>query len=226
MRLVLRVDVHDGDFAFWPVAETKSFGHIPLGDELSPTEVGTAMMRIVGCNDVGPDPGEGFPLPPADPLGYFLHGMLTSEEPIVGGGLLVVDTSTGIVVPPGCCCGLEDWREWQEVVDGGDPPWLGHDPEPTAERLGDTVRLTLDSGKSDGPVNSADSWRASIVTSPTSSPWRPTGHPTTCPSTPPLWWPPPSPACWLYRRRPGRSNGRASSRFRRPGKWADGTGPP
>ncbi|MEU0940454.1 hypothetical protein [Embleya sp. NPDC005971] len=152
MRPVLRVDVHDGDFAFWPVAEMKSFGHLPLGGGLSPAEVGTAMMRIVGCNDIGPDPGEGFPLPSADPLGSFLHGLLTSEEPIAGGGLLVADTSSGVVVPPGCCCGLEDWREWQDVVDGGDPPWLGHDPQPTAERLGDTVRLTLDSGKSDGPV--------------------------------------------------------------------------
>lgn len=152
MRPVLTVDVHDGDFAFWPVAEVKSYGHLPLTGGLSSAEVGTAMMRIVGCNDIGPAPGEGFPPPPADPLGSFLHGMLTSEEPIVGGGLLVVDTSTGVVVPPGCCCGLEDWREWQGVVDDGDPPWLGHDPQPTAERLGDTVRLTLDSAKSDSPV--------------------------------------------------------------------------
>ncbi|WSY19248.1 hypothetical protein OG928_47665 (plasmid) [Embleya sp. NBC_00896] len=152
MQPVLEMDVPDDDFAFWPVAETKPFGYLPLTGELSPAEVGTAMMRIVGYNDIGPDPGDGFPPPPADPLGSFLHGMLTSEELIVAGGLRVVDSSTGVTLLPGCCCGLEGWREWHEVVDGGDRPWLGHDPQPTAERFGDTVRLTVRSGKSDSPV--------------------------------------------------------------------------
>jgi len=147
------MDAPDDDFVFWPVAETEPFGYLPLGGGLSEAEVGTAMMRVVGYNTVGPDPEEGFAPPPADPLGAFLHGTLTSEFLIVGGGLRVVDESTDVTLPPGCCCGLEDWREWWEVVDGGaDRPWLGHDPQPIAERFGDTVRLTLDSGSRDSPT--------------------------------------------------------------------------
>ncbi|WP_202513072.1 hypothetical protein [Streptomyces sp. SID3343] len=64
-----------------------------------------------------------------------------------------MDRSTNVTLLPGCCCGLEDWHEWWEVADGGeDRPRLGHDPRPTTERFGDTVRLTLDSGARDSPT--------------------------------------------------------------------------
>ncbi|MER5866157.1 hypothetical protein [Kitasatospora sp. NPDC002040] len=152
MQPVLEIDIPDDDFDLWPVAELKPFSYLPINGGLSPAETGAAMMLIVGYNDIGPEPGDDFPPPPADPLGSFLHGMLTSEDLFVAGGLRVVDSSAEVTLLPGCCCGLEGWREWHEVVDGSDWPWLGHDPQPTAERSGDTVLLTVESGLSDSPV--------------------------------------------------------------------------
>ncbi|WP_156313234.1 hypothetical protein [Micromonospora sp. HK10] len=43
-------------------------------------------------------------------------------------------------VTPGCCAGLEDWREWTSVLDGGQP-WLGHDPGPEVEVRGALIRV-------------------------------------------------------------------------------------
>ncbi|MFB6782813.1 hypothetical protein ACFCX0_36990 [Streptomyces sp. NPDC056352] len=45
-----------------------------------------------------------------------------------------------------------DWRDWSEVVDGSGQASFGHGPDAFAERLGDTVRLTVDAEQSDSPV--------------------------------------------------------------------------
>ncbi|MBF4999462.1 hypothetical protein IRT45_20140 [Nocardia sp. BSTN01] len=58
--------------------------------------------------------------------------LLAEEILIVAGGLRLLDTVTGMVVVPGCCAGLEDWRDWGQVLTGGSP-WLGHDPGPEVE---------------------------------------------------------------------------------------------
>lgn len=46
---------------------------------------------------------------------------------------------------PGCCAGLEDWREWAEVLTGSSP-WLGHDPTPEVEIGANELRVWQDSG--------------------------------------------------------------------------------
>jgi hypothetical protein len=80
----------------------------------------------------------------------FLHGLLTYEQPFVPGGLRVVDTAGGFAFEPGCCCGLEDWRDWFRVFDGGSFDG-GHDPWAYVECHRDVVRLTLDADETDGP---------------------------------------------------------------------------
>ncbi|MFE7275775.1 hypothetical protein [Streptomyces sp. NPDC057623] len=150
MHPVLEIYAPDG-FDLWPVAEIKSFGRLPLSGELSPAEVGTAMMRIAGCNDIDPDGDR--PPRPAAALDSFLHGLLTFDNLFAAGGLRVTDHSTGVTFLPGCCDGLEDWRDWYQFVDGGSLLRFGHDPvSPVAERFGDTVRLTVDAEQSDSPV--------------------------------------------------------------------------
>ncbi|WP_218027272.1 hypothetical protein [Nocardia vaccinii] len=139
------------DFALWPVAEVETYGFLALSGELTPTEVGTAVMRIAGCNDIDPEP-DGRPPRPADPLRSFLHGLLTFDTLFAAGGLRVTDSVTGIVFLPGCCNGLEDWRDWYEVLDGSGQASFGHDPDPCAERRGDMVRLTVDAEQSDSSV--------------------------------------------------------------------------
>ncbi|MFC8829660.1 hypothetical protein ACFT9I_30485 [Streptomyces sp. NPDC057137] len=150
MQPVLEIYGFDG-CALWPVAEIEQFNHLPLSGDLAPAEVGTAVMGIAGCNDIDPEHDDRPPRP-ADPLGSFLHGLLTFDRLFAAGGMRVTDSSTGTTFLPGCCYGLEDWRDWREVVDGSGRACFGHDPDPVAERLGDTVRLTVDSEQSDSPV--------------------------------------------------------------------------
>lgn len=150
MQPVLEIYVPDG-FDLWPVAEVEPFDFLPLGGELSPDEVGTAVARIAGCNDIDPDGDR--PPRPAAPLDAFLHGLLTFDSLFAAGGLRVTDTSTGVAFLPGCCDGLEDWRDWHRFADGGKLLGFGHEPmSPVAERFGDTVRLTVDSEQSASPV--------------------------------------------------------------------------
>ncbi|MFF9340348.1 hypothetical protein ACF1CG_11420 [Streptomyces sp. NPDC014773] len=150
MQPVLETYAPDG-FDLWPVAKVQSFAFLPLSGELSPAEVGTALMRIADCNDIDPDGDR--PPRPANPLDSFLHGLLTFDNLFAAGGLRVTDNSTGVTFLPGCCDGLEDWRDWHQFVDEGSLLGFGHDPvSPIAERFGDTVRLTVNAEQSDSPV--------------------------------------------------------------------------
>lgn len=153
MQPVLEIYTPDS-FALWPVTEGEPFRYLALSGELTAAEVGTALMGIARCNDIDPDPdlGDDRPPRPADPLGSFLHGLLTFDTLFAAGGLRVTDSSTDITFLPGCCNGLEDRHEWRTVVDGGGPVSFGHDPDPMAELVGDTVRLVVDVEQSESPV--------------------------------------------------------------------------
>ncbi|WP_424886753.1 hypothetical protein [Streptomyces sp. XH2] len=147
MQPVLEISAAD-DFTLWPVGEHESDGYLVLNGGLTPAEVGTAVMRIADCNDFEPEEEHG-PCP-TDPLGAYLHGLLTMPDLFAAGGFRVTDIATGAVfVEPGCCNGLEAWRDWLEVLDGTGCAYFGHDPSSAAERVGDTVRLTLDAHAKD-----------------------------------------------------------------------------
>lgn len=132
------------DFEFWPVAEQLPYHLTPLNGTLSDEQVGMAIATMAGYNS---SRVEGRLTDPAD---AFLSALLHEEGFVAPGGLRVQDAGTGTTLTPGCCCGLEDWRGWLEIADGGEL-WLGHDPTPCAEQLGDTVRLHPD-GEHPGPV--------------------------------------------------------------------------
>ncbi|MBP2363504.1 hypothetical protein JOF59_005996 [Streptomyces clavifer] len=151
MRPVLEIFAAD-DFALWPVGKYEPYGYLVLNGELTPAEVGTAVMQIATCNDFEPEEEHG-PCP-TDPLGTFLHGLLTMPDLFAAGGFRVTDNATATVfVEPGCCNGLETWRDWLEVLNGTGCAYFGHDPSSMAERLGDIVRLTLDAdGADSSPV--------------------------------------------------------------------------
>ncbi|AXL93582.1 hypothetical protein C4J65_31605 [Streptomyces sp. CB09001] len=137
-------------FTLWPVAGIEPYGFLPLSGALAPAEVGTAIMSIAAHNDVVP--ADDRPPRPADPLGSFLHGLLTVDDVFASGGLRVTDTATGVTLLPGCCNGLEERHDWFDVLDGDGWASFGHDPSPLAERHGDAVRLTVDADRDDSPV--------------------------------------------------------------------------
>ncbi|MCG5454632.1 hypothetical protein PSH03_003792 [Micromonospora sp. PSH03] len=75
-----------------------------------------------------------------------VNALLADEFLIAAGDLQVRDPTTGTVMTPGCCAGLEDWRDWAQVLIG-DSPWLGHDPGPEVEFVSDDLRLRQDGGE-------------------------------------------------------------------------------
>ncbi|MGA5325317.1 hypothetical protein ACPCJT_04720 [Streptomyces griseoincarnatus] len=138
-------------FTLWPVAGMEPYGFLPLSGALAPAEVGTAVMSVAAHNEVVAA-ADDHPSRPADPLGSFLHGLLTMDDLFASGGLRVMDTASGVTLLPGCCNGLEERRDWFDVLDGDGWASFGHDPSPLAERHGDAVRLTVDADRGDSPV--------------------------------------------------------------------------
>jgi hypothetical protein len=115
-RPVLEVCASEG-FALWPVAFPEPYGLLPLSGALDPVEVGTAVMRVAEYNGIDPE-DDGGPAQPTDPLGAFLDGLLTTDQPLAPGGMQVTDTTTGTTLLPGCCSGLDEWRDWFKIIDG------------------------------------------------------------------------------------------------------------
>lgn len=124
-------------FHHWPVIEP-SHDPVVLSKRMSPLEVGTAMAIIAEYNK-GDD---------RDDVGLLRN--LAEEHLVAPGGLLTRDTATGVEVEPGCCCGLEDWREWYGIVDGT-PPWLGHNPEHVVRIEDGVARFWSGTGDVDAP---------------------------------------------------------------------------
>lgn len=69
---------------------------------------------------------------------------------IAPGGLAASDGAT--TVHPSCCCGLEGWREWSTLLQGGASPWLGHDPSPWVERVGGEFVVWAEGGLGEAAV--------------------------------------------------------------------------
>ncbi|GGN89101.1 hypothetical protein GCM10011579_083520 [Streptomyces albiflavescens] len=133
------------DFTLWPTADQPADRLLVLSGDLSPLEVGTAMAVLAGYNKTQRrrhDPG------PADGLAM-LRRLVSVESVVAPGGLRLQDSATGVTVPPGCCFGLENWRDWQGLLDG-ETPWLGHDPTPGVEPSGSLVRLWPDAERPAG----------------------------------------------------------------------------
>ncbi|WP_193777559.1 hypothetical protein [Streptomyces sp. E5N298] len=54
---------------------------------------------------------------------------MTTDQVIALGGIRIRETSTGVTAPPGCCFGLENWRDWLEIMNGEEPAVV-HRPAP------------------------------------------------------------------------------------------------
>ncbi|MET7980889.1 hypothetical protein ABZW44_49715 [Streptomyces mirabilis] len=127
------------DFSFWPVADLPPYQFIALSSSMSPLEVGSALAMLADYNSRAGD--DDLPLMDASEA---IRRLLETDKVIAPGGLRVHDTRTNVTVQPGCCCGLEDWREWLNVADG-ETLWLGHDPSPRLEQAEEVVQLWPDS---------------------------------------------------------------------------------
>ncbi|WP_326645222.1 hypothetical protein OG884_12485 [Streptosporangium sp. NBC_01755] len=122
-------------FTAWPIAEPTGDWFLVLSDRMSPAEVGTAMAVILSYNGLSVEPVTKL-------TGTWLEQHLADAEALIApGGLRFRDTTTNAQVEPGCCFGLENWRDWLDVIDGQELR-LGHDPAARLEHGGRFIRLT------------------------------------------------------------------------------------
>jgi len=122
------------EFTAWPTATRPGLGWLALSGDLVQADVGTVIAAIAVYNGIA---SEDDAQPSAARL---IEDIIEAECLIAQGGLRVRDTETDQAVNPGCCFGLEDWSQWNQVA-AGQPLWLGHSPEPWVEHLESTVRL-------------------------------------------------------------------------------------
>lgn len=103
---------------------------IPLRGGMTDLDLGTVVAALCAYNVLGFDDHDRL-LPDAAAV---VAQAAADPKLIVRGGIEIVDGGR-IVLSPGCCCGLEDWREWITFAEGGRPADSGHDPDPLVERL-------------------------------------------------------------------------------------------
>jgi hypothetical protein len=140
MQAVVQVPAFDDESSPpWPVASMSACSWLVLAADCTDQQVGLFVAVLARSLDVAAPGGRD----------EVVDALLAEEVLIVPGGLRLVDTVTGMSVVPGCCAGLEDWRDWGQVM-AGESPWLGHDPEPVVEVVGDELWVRQDGGPGRG----------------------------------------------------------------------------
>lgn len=118
----------------WPIAALPAFKHFRIHGDMTLEETGSLVAALT-------DPLE---LSPGVSVPEILRQLSELEYFGLRGGL-AVSASQQFVVRPGCCSGLEEWREWWAIRDA-QSPWMGHDPTPWCQFLGDGVVRFWSSG--------------------------------------------------------------------------------
>lgn len=125
------------DCPFWPVEQARFLVAVPRRP--TPLQVGTVVWALIGRSVSADD----LSITAADADEAIETYVARTEGHFAPGGLRV--TAGGVVVDPGCCVGLDEWRDWLRVIDGGSID-LGHDPDVMVEHHGPVVRVRTASG--------------------------------------------------------------------------------
>jgi hypothetical protein len=70
--------------------------------------------------------------------------LLAAFPDALPGGLAVLEGDEAVY--PSCCCGLEEWKAWMDMLETREAPWLGHDPWPWIELGDNNVTIWSDGG--------------------------------------------------------------------------------
>lgn len=135
LQAVVEVSAIDARVVSWPMSSRTPGSWMVLDAGCGDEQVGLFVAVLAGRIDV----------PATAVMGEVVDVLLAEEFLITAGGLRVRDEDTGTAVVPGCCAGLEGWRDWLEVCAGASP-WLGHDPDPEVEAVGDLLRVWQNGG--------------------------------------------------------------------------------
>jgi hypothetical protein len=112
----------------WNFADLPPFSRLRLSKDTTAAEIGLIIAELISYNN----------LESKGNLADRLQEIIDYEDGdhIMGlaGGLRLCG------VNPGCCCGLEEWREWVIFLETGQSPWTGHDSDSiVAEIVADRI---------------------------------------------------------------------------------------
>ncbi|MEH2404715.1 hypothetical protein [Nostoc sp.] len=109
LQAVIEAPWYEGEpLCPWFVADHKPFSRIQLYGEMTDLEVGLIFAQLVKYNDLDSE-SDAYEV---------LYQVIESETLILPGGLQVRSTADELIYP-GCCCGLEEWREWLDFLTKG-----------------------------------------------------------------------------------------------------------
>ncbi|XVU20989.1 hypothetical protein ACQPZJ_27385 [Actinoplanes sp. CA-054009] len=154
-KAVFEVEPLDASTApAWPVAADGPWSWVALDAHCTDEQVGLFVAVLASRIEV----------PLSDGAAQAAEALVAEEVLLINGGLRLHDSATATIVVPGCCAGLENWRDWADVL-SGDPIWLGHAPEPQIEMIGENLRLWQDGRHRDDSAGShIDIPRAALPT--------------------------------------------------------------
>lgn len=136
MQAVIEAPYYEGEFLCpWEVPEVRPFSLIRLWGEMTYPEIGLIFAQLAQYNRIEL----------SNDKQVVLKQILKAKSLVLPGGIQIVCTGQH-TISPSCCCGLETWREWIDFLKTGQSPWLGHDPSPWVEGLGDVVRIWSNGG--------------------------------------------------------------------------------
>ncbi|MFF5081695.1 hypothetical protein ACFY36_31990 [Actinoplanes sp. NPDC000266] len=127
----------------WPVARDAPWSWVALDAHCTDEQVGLFVAVLASRIEV----------PLSSGAAQVAEALVAEEVLLINGGLRLHDSATARIVVPGCCAGLECWRDWADVLSGA-PIWLGHDPEPQIELIGENLRLWQDGRHRDDSAGS------------------------------------------------------------------------
>ncbi|HEX5597152.1 MAG TPA: hypothetical protein VFX61_14230 [Micromonosporaceae bacterium] len=123
------------DCPFW-IAEQDEF-FLPVSRRPTPGRLGATVWALIARSITGEDLSV-----TATSAAEAIEAYLTcDDEDFAPGGLRI--TAGDVVIDPGCCVGLDEWRDWLQVL-GGQVIDLGHDPNVLVEHRGPVLRLWQD----------------------------------------------------------------------------------
>jgi hypothetical protein len=118
----------------WEVGEISGLSWIRLSAEMTQPEIGAFFAQLAGYNRIDRSQSRD----------EILAAMIAADSLVLAGGIQA--TFEEQVISPSCCCGLEGWRDWQDFLQTGETPWLGHDPSPWLEQVDGVIRIWSNGG--------------------------------------------------------------------------------
>jgi hypothetical protein len=121
----------------WPTTSEYAGAYLPIFPGLSSEEIGSLVITACLYNqaEIHPDG--------AETLRAFMATAKARDGFVLPGGLRFKEGGQ-VKIIPGCCCGLENWREWLDVPHGKKYLWAGHNPSPWCEYFDNHIRIWQD----------------------------------------------------------------------------------